>query len=474
MIARTAAVLLLAVAGVVGRSDAQTSRFPADSIDRYVRAEMERQHIPGMSVAVLVGDSVLMARGYGFANIELRVPASDSTIYQSGSVGKQFTAALVLMLVEHGRMKLGDPIVRFLPEGRSRWGGITIQHLLNHTSGIPDYTEDAVDLHRDYTEDRLVRLAATLPLSFRPGTHWSYSNTGYLLLGALIHRATGTFYGELLRDSLFRPLGMPTARIISESDIVPNRAAGYRLLDGAIANQEWVAPSLNTTADGSLYLSLKDYIRWAVALNHQERPSRQVLSMAWTPAAITGMGTYPYGTGWYLLPQRGHRLIGHTGAWQGFQTSIQRYPDYDLTVVALSNLGGSHPGPMSEAIAGIVVPALAAPQMLSRDATSDSVAATGPAVLRGLARGRPDTSLVSSVFRRFMSPWKKDLQEELEPVTSWEVVACDSLAPGLLTYLDAPISRACYLRGSGPKASVLATLYYSAHDRVGGIEVNEY
>lgn len=474
MIARTAAVLLLAVAGVVGRSDAQTPRFPGDSIDRYVRAEMERQHIPGMSVAVLRGDSVLMARGYGFANLELRVPASDSTIYQSGSVGKQFTAALVLMLVEQGRIKLADPIVRFLPEGRSRWAGITIQHLLNHTSGIPDYTEDAVDLQRDYTEDRLVRLAAALPLSFRPGTRWSYSNTGYLLLGVVIHRATGKFYGDLLRDSLFRPLGMPSARIISESDIVPNRAAGYRLLDGAIANQEWVAPSLNTTADGSLYLSLKDYIRWAVALNHQERPSRRVLNMAWTPAAITGMGAYPYGTGWYLLPQRGHRLIGHTGAWQGFQTSIQRYPDYDLTVVALSNLGGSHPGPMSEAIAGIVVPALAAPQTLSRDAASDSVASMGPSVLRGLARGAPDTSLISPVFRRFMSPWRKELQEELEPVTSWEVVTCDSLAPGVLTYLDAPVARACYVRGSGPKASVLATLYYSAHDRVGGIEVNEY
>jgi CubicO group peptidase (beta-lactamase class C family) len=376
------------------------------------------------------------------------------------------------MLVERGRFALDDPIVRFLPEGRSRWAGITIRHLLTHTSGIPEYTDNAVDLHRDYTEDKLVRMAASLPLSFRPGTHWDYSNTGYLLLGALIHRATATFYGDLLRDSLFRPLGMPSARIISESDIVPNRAAGYRLLDGAIANQEWVSPSLNTTADGSLYLSLKDYIRWAVALNHEERPSRQVLDMAWTPAPITGMGTYPYGTGWFLLPQRGHRRIGHTGAWQGFQTSIQRYPDDNLTVVALSNLGGSRPGPMSEAIAGIVVAALAAPHVLPR--SPRPVSTVDPAVLRGIARGAPDTSLTTPAFRRFIVPWRKELREELEPVRSWEVVACDSLAPGVLTYLDTAVTRACYLRGNGPEAGVLATLYYSALDRIGGIEVYDY
>ncbi len=460
---------------MTSHSDAQTSPFPRDSIDRFVHAEMERQHIPGMSVAVLVGDSVMMAQGYGYANLELRVAASDSTVYQSGSIGKQFTAALILMLAEQGRFTLDDPIVRLLPEGRARWAGITIRHLLTHTSGIPEYTDDAVDLHREYTEDRLVRMAASLPLAFRPGTRWSYSNTGYLLLGALIHRATGTFYGDLLRDSLFRPLSMPSARIISEADIVPNRAAGYRLVDGAIANQEWVSPSLNTTADGSLYLSLGDYIRWAVALNHQERPSRRALQTAWTPAAIAGIGTYPYGAGWFLVPQRDHRKIGHTGAWQGFQTSIQRYPEYDLTVVALSNLAGSHPGAMSLAIAGIVVPALAVPQTLPRDPAPDSVAALAPAVLRRLAQGTADTSVITPGFRRFITAaWRKELREEMEPASSWEVVTCDALPPGLLTYLDTPVARACYVRGSGQAARVLATVYYSAADRVGGIEIYDY
>src|SRR6185436_15001395 len=136
------------------------------------------------------------------------------------------------------------------------------RNLLTHTSGIPDYTEGAIDYRRDYTEDEMARLAYPLPLEFVPGTRWSYSNTGYLLLGVVIHRASGTFYGDLLRQRVFRPLGMMTARVISEADIVPHRAAGYELVDGELKNQDWVAPSINTTADGSLYLSLQDYIAW--------------------------------------------------------------------------------------------------------------------------------------------------------------------------------------------------------------------
>src|SRR5690348_8381465 len=143
-----------------------------DSIDRYMAAELRRDRIPGVSVAVLRGDSVVLARGYGYANIELRVPTSDSTVYQSGSVGKQFTAAAVVMLAEQGRLSLDDPITRYLPEGPAGWGRITIRHLLTHTSGIGDYTDSTLDVRRDYTEDDMVRLATRQALEFAPGDRW--------------------------------------------------------------------------------------------------------------------------------------------------------------------------------------------------------------------------------------------------------------------------------------------------------------
>jgi len=195
------------------------------AISRYVRTELERQRIPGLSLAVLRGDSIVLSRGYGFANVELRVPASDSTVYQSGSMGKQFTAALVEMLVEQGRLRLDDSIVRWFPEGANVWPAVTVRRLLTHTAGIAEYTDSTFDYRTDYTEDEPVKFAASRPLDFPPGERWSYSNTGYVLLGALIRRVSGVFYGDLLRDSVFGPLGMRDSRVITEADIVPNRAA---------------------------------------------------------------------------------------------------------------------------------------------------------------------------------------------------------------------------------------------------------
>ncbi|HSB55685.1 MAG TPA: serine hydrolase domain-containing protein, partial [Gemmatimonadales bacterium] len=162
---------------------ALTAQLPAplDSVDRYVRSEVARQRIPGLSIAVLRGDSLLLARGYGEANVEHHVPAADSTVYQSGSVGKQFTAALVVRLVQEGRLGLDDPIARWLPEGPPEWRRITLRHLLTHTSGIPDYADSTLDYRKDYTEDELIALAAGLPPAFEPGARWSYSNTGYVL-----------------------------------------------------------------------------------------------------------------------------------------------------------------------------------------------------------------------------------------------------------------------------------------------------
>src|SRR5687767_6796766 len=209
----------LLVAGFTLNAAPAGAQATLDSVDRYVRAEVARQRIPGLSVAVLRGDSIVLARGYGFANLEHRVPATDSTVYQSGSVGKQFTAAAVVLLAREGKLSLDDPIRRFFPEGPAAWDRVTVRHLLTHTSAIPDYTDSTMDYRRDYTEAQLVELAARLPLQFRPGATWSYSNTGYALLGFIVRRVSGEFYGDFLRRRVFEPLGMRTARVISESDI---------------------------------------------------------------------------------------------------------------------------------------------------------------------------------------------------------------------------------------------------------------
>jgi CubicO group peptidase (beta-lactamase class C family) len=334
----------------------------ADELDDYVRAEMARAKIPGVAVAISRGGTVVRAQGYGFANVEHKVATKPETVFQSGSVGKQFTSMAVLMLAEGGKLSLDDPISKYFAGSPAKWRPITVRHLLTHTSGIEDWEgQKYLDLRRDYTEDELVKIAMGLPLDFPPGTQWSYSNTGYVLLGILVHKVSGQFYGDLLQERVFRPLGMTSTRIISEADIVPNRAAGYELDKGALKNQEWVSPSLNTTADGSLYLTVLDMAKWDAALYGSSLVKPETLKQAFTPVRLANGSAHDYGFGWDLDEQRGHRLIEHGGSWQGFRSAIARYVDDSLGVFVLTNLAEAEPEAMAHAIAGIVEPSLRLP-----------------------------------------------------------------------------------------------------------------
>jgi len=473
---RFARALVVALAAGIGsaplhaQSAIATGTQRLDSVAHYVEAEMQRLHIPGMSVVILRGDSIVMARGFGYANVELRVPASDSTIYQSGSVGKQFTSAAIMLLAERGKLSLDDPITKWLPEGKTAWKGITIRHLLSHTSGIANYTEGAVDLHKEYSENDLVKLALASPLDFQPGTHWNYSNTGFVLLGAIVRRVTGQFYGDFLHDNVFVPLGMKTARIISEADIVPNRASGYRLDGDTLRNQGWVSPSLNTTADGALYLTVRDLAAWAVWLNHGRVPSATSLAASWTPIALSTGGTYPYGFGWMLAPQRGVKKIAHTGSWQGFKTAIARYPTLNLTVIAMANLAETPIGPIDAAIAGIVEPSLAPPHMVASGELTVQPPAAIPVLLAGVAAGDASAP-VTPALRGFMNAQeRKHLGRTLASAPSWKTLGCDRLADPAADGVGARSEYSCYAASEGGKTPRVFTVLYTGDWKASGIE----
>ena len=185
---------------VVYENGKTTGRFPGrvlhrpsldDRIEASVREEMARQRIPGLAVGIIHKDRV-SARGYGYANIEHLVPVTDETVFQSGSLGKMFTAAAVMLQVEDGKLALSNRITTFFPNAPDSWKGITVSHLLTHTSGIPDYTTSAFDYRRDYTEEELARLAFAQKLEFPPGSRWNYSNTGYALLGFIVRKVSGS------------------------------------------------------------------------------------------------------------------------------------------------------------------------------------------------------------------------------------------------------------------------------------------
>lgn len=362
------AVCAFALCSIAPSSPAQSAATA--SIDRYAAREMARQHIPGMAVGIFRSGKIVFAKGYGLSNVELNVAVKPATIFQSGSVGKQFTATAIMMLVEEGKIGLGDSLPKYFPGAPRGWRGITVRHLLSHTSGLTDYTSDSVtkpggqiSYRLDYTEAQLVSIIETLPIEFAPGDRWEYCNTNYVLLGAIIRKVTGQFYGDFLQERIFKPLGMTSTRIINERDIIPNRASGYEMVKDTLKNQEWVSPSLNTTGDGALYFDILDLAKWDAALYGTQILRKSSLDQMWTIATLNeGKPNLDnYGFAWFIDRVNGHRVIEHSGSWQGFEAYIARYVDDHITVVTLMNLGGVNPKPIAHTIAGLYSHALMPP-----------------------------------------------------------------------------------------------------------------
>ena len=329
----------------------------ADPVSDFVNAYIKRNQVPGAAVLVRQNGKVVLSQGYGMANLEHNVPVKPETIFQSGSIGKQFTATAVMMLVDQKKLSVDDPVSKYLDVPET-WSAIKIRHLLTHTSGLGDYPEN-FSMRGDYTEDDMLKMIIAQPLSFAPGEKWSYSNLGYVTLGILIRKVSGKFYGDFLAERVFGPLGMKSTRVISEADIIPNRAAGYELRDGVLKNQEWVAPTVNTTADGSLYFNVEDLAKWDAALESQSLLTRESYQQMYTPVRLNDGSTEPYGFGWGIdKTASGHNLIEHGGEWQGFTSQIARYVDDHVTVIVLCNRAGADSGFIAHSVAGLYNPVL--------------------------------------------------------------------------------------------------------------------
>ena len=358
---RASFVLRVILIGVLLTGCGATGSAIGRRVDGWIETQMREQQIPGLSVAVIQGGTVRRLRGYGVADLENGVPATADTVYQSGSVGKQFTAALILKLAEEGRLSLDDRLGHFFPHGPPFWNEITIRQLLCHTSGLPDYGDDDLDARKDYTHAQLVDVFARMHPLFAPGTSWSYSNIGYVLLGFIAEQVGGASYHQLVEQRIFAPLGMKTARGIDEAAIIPHRAAGYERRDGHLVNQTWVSPSFNQTADGSLYFAARDLVRWNAALRAHGLLSPRSDEAMWTPVVLPSGHAVPYGMGWYVGRYGSKRVIQHPGHWQGFSVAIFRDLTDDLTVAVLANVAGLDTLRMVRTIAAFYQPELAEP-----------------------------------------------------------------------------------------------------------------
>jgi CubicO group peptidase (beta-lactamase class C family) len=401
----TALVLLLASAAL-----------HADPVDDYVRAELARQKIPGVAVVVTRAGKIVKAAGYGFANLEHQVPVKPETVFQSGSTGKQFAAALAMLLVEDGKLELDKPVKTYLPDAPPAWDTITVRHLLTHTSGIPDYGDAQFDLRRDYTDEERLKIIYAMPLEFSPGQRWSYTNTGYVTLGILVSRVGGAFYGDQLAKRIFAPLGMTTARILSEADVIPNRAAGYRLEGDEIKNQEWVSPSNNTTADGAIYWTVLDLAKWADA----QRRGAVLKAESWremtTPVRLNSGKTFPYGFGLFIDDWNGKKVIDHGGAWQGFTAQLaRRLGDDELAVAVLSNREGADSDLIARGVMALYEPELARDDHAIEDKEPEATARVQAFLARFAAGGakREDFAYLRGGYQETLA---EELQKMLSPL----------------------------------------------------------
>jgi CubicO group peptidase (beta-lactamase class C family) len=303
------------------------------------------------TVLVVKDGHALIDQGYGFADLEWNIPNAPTTKFRLGSLTKQFTAASILLLQERGKLNIDDPVSKYMPDAPAAWSKITIYNVLTHTSGIPNFTgfpDYRASEWKDTNPTELVARFRDKPLDFEPGAKFSYSNSGYILLGYLLEKVSGQTYGDFLQQNIFTPLGMKDTGIDSNAAILPQRAQGYRRSRQGIEHDGYVSMTIPFSA-GALYSTTGDLLKWEQALF-----GGKVLK----PESLTKMTTPfkdGYGFGIGIHPVDGHKLLTHGGSIQGFNTSLNYYPDDKLTVIVLGNLTGGAPDQIASYIGKVAL-----------------------------------------------------------------------------------------------------------------------
>ena len=321
----------------------------ADQVDDIISEQMSTQHIPGLALAVIRDGKVVRFSGYGVSSVERRTPVTATTVFAIASISKQFLAAGIMLLVQEEKLSLDESLQRFLPDAPAAWRQITIRELLSHTSGL---AQDIPGENRFETQPLLqaIRSAYGVPLSFRPGESWQYSNLGYYVLAAVISRSSGESWPEFMTHRLFGPLGMTTTRTTSSN--VPNRATGYewdgKRLDRA---REWgLRPS------GAYLSSIDDMAKWDAALVSDFPLSSVSKNAMWTAVPIPTGNGFGYGFGWQIDTRAGKHVIYHGGGRSGFKAYFARFPNDHISFVILTNAGHCDPEPILWKVAAIWLP----------------------------------------------------------------------------------------------------------------------
>jgi len=403
------------------------ARLSDAELERRVSAVLERFHgspeFVGLSVAVARGDHVIVDRGFGIADIEWNAPVDANTTFRIGSLTKQFTAAAILKLAELGKLALEDPLSRYVPEFDTGGHMVTIRQLLNHTSGIPEYTNQPGFFAKlaplNLSDAELLQLVSGKPLDFEPGMAWRYSNTGYYLLGMIVDKVSGQPYAAFLQDEFFTPLGLTHTQYGSETEIIPHRAQGYSFNPDTASHSNDAAISMNVPGGGgALVSSAGDLVRWQIALTDGRAIRPASFEQMIDSPVKTNREDALYGFGLMIDRRDGQRVITHGGGINGFNSVLSWLPDIGLRVAVIAN---------SEAMPAAVVERRIIAALTSETPPAPRTTAQpgSEAALRkmiiDIASGTPDYSTMSPLgaeATHSMLPMLQQIYTDLGPLRS--------------------------------------------------------
>ena len=359
-------VLLLLVTASMAAQHIDPDAASTRVADAYLTTELSAKRVPGMSVCVVRHGKVVLANGYGFANVELSTPASEHTIFELASVTKPFTATAIMILLEAGRVSLDDRLPKYFPGAPASWTNVSVEHLLRHTSGFGDFFSiPELRSTSDFAWEREINMTDLLPILFRvpiqsePGERWSYSNLGYYLLGLIIEQVSGEPYEEFLKRRVLDPLHMTETRRMARRAIIQERASGYTWQNQVLRNAAYTSITW-AYSEGGLVSSASDLAKADDGLFGEKLLKRATREQMWQPSNLRDGTVGNYGMGWNVGSDPRRRQVYHSGNKPGFSAIIRHYLDESLTVVVLANVdnasvAGGDVGAISYHVADIVL-----------------------------------------------------------------------------------------------------------------------
>lgn len=386
-------------------------------VDGIAIQALQTQALGGLALAVVRNGRVVYSRGYGFSSVELQQTMRDSALFEAGSITKEFTAAIVLSLVDDGRLSLDAPLSRFVPDF-PRAGEITIRDLLAMRSGIPDYTDQPTFDKAAFTPttpQAIVDTVKQLPLDFTPGTQWEYSNTNYVLLGMVIEKAGGSAYVDQLFTKIVKPLNMLVTTFGNSGASSPDMATGYilqgdRLRPDKPWDLDWAY------AAGGLVTNVLDLAVWDIGLLDGKAINNADLREMWTPTTLKDGTTVPYGFGWTIESLYGHREIDTNGGLPGYDGRNAMFPNDDFDVIVLGNSKSFDAGPVVSQIFAMFFPPT--PAQVAEQTSGDAQALVrSRSIFRQLQAGRLSPSdLLPDAAKRLTATLLSQAKAQLGPL----------------------------------------------------------